>query len=107
MAPAATARRTVSSAARAARACGQFSTATERDGAIVRPACASLVAQAGPAWAILIASRARVAWVTVTVTKPGPVTSAVAIHSCSRSRTARPSAAVLGSGPSRNGRLVV
>src|SRR5689334_6923058 len=79
-APAAAARRTVSSAARAARACGQFSTATERGGAIVRPASASLVAQAGPAWAILIASRARVAWVTVTVTKPGPVTSAVAIH---------------------------
>src|SRR5438874_3186343 len=77
MAPAAAASRTVSSAARAARACGQSATAATGPGrGTVRPASASLAAQAGPAFAILIARRARVAWVTVTVTKPGPVTSA-------------------------------
>ena len=79
-APAVAARRAVSCAARAARACGQLGAAASgvAGGAgTVRPASASLAAQAGPACAIRTASRARVAWVTVTVTKPGPVTSAV------------------------------
>src|SRR2546421_9977956 len=93
-APAVAARRTVSSAARAARACGQSATPAERGGAIVWPASASLVAQDGPAWAIRMARRARGAWVTGTVAKPGPVTSAVAVHSppAGRGAATRPAA---------------
>ena len=82
-APAAAASRAVSCPARAARACGQPGAAASGNSAgpgTVRPASASLAAQAGPASAIRTASRARVAWVTVTVRNPGPVTSAVAIH---------------------------
>src|SRR3954447_786550 len=97
-APAVVARRAVSCTARVARARGQF-------GAAVRGVSggaggggagrAALAGQAGPGCVIRIASRARVPWVTVTVTKPAPVTSAWAIHG---SVAARRGAAGSGTG---------
>src|SRR3954466_11483250 len=100
-APAVVARRAVSCTARVARARGQLGAAVRgvSGGAgRVRPASASLAAQAGPACVIRIASRARVPWVTVTVTKPAPVTSAWAIHGSVASWPARRGAGVRGAG---------
>ena len=99
MAPAAAARRTVSCAAKAARACGQPGAAASGPGGAAgatRPRSASLCAQAGPARAIRTARPASASWVTVTVRNPGPVTSAAAIHGSPASRPARAAAASRG-----------